>query len=460
MRVLRSRPFPGLIFFQLFSFQRFGFFYTMPAPRSLDYRTTAKIRARLLPFLFVLYVVAFLDRINIGFAALTMNKDLAISSQQFGLLVGIFFFGYFLFEIPSNLILHRVGARVWLARILISWGAVAMATGFVQSVSQLYSARFLLGLAEAGFFPGVVLYLTYWFPRREQARAIALFMAAQPITSILGAPVSGFILDHVHWLGLASWRWLLILEAAPAFLFGLLTYLYLPSRPAEASFLTAAEKDQLAAALESERFERDRHQPISLGHTFANKRVWMLAAIGFAHAIGIYTLNFWMPQEIKSLSDRYSNTFVGLLVAIPYLVALVGMLLVSRSSDRREERKYHAAIPLLVGAAGFLALTLFRSPFAVVFLFSLVAFGAYGFFGPFYSSPGEFLSGSSAAAGIALITSISNLGGFAGPYAVGLISRQTGNLAGGFGVAGVALLVSAGLFLFLPLGPRRAVASD
>ncbi len=425
---------------------------------SLDPRTTAKIRARLLPFLFILYAVCFLDRINIGFAAIAMNKDLAISNQQFGLLVGIFFFGYFLFEIPSNLMLHRVGARVWIARILISWGAVAMATGFVQSVTQLYVARFLLGLAEAGFFPGVVLYLTYWFPRREQARAIALFMAAQPITSILGAPVSGLILDHVHWLGLASWRWLLILEAAPAFLLGLLTYRYLPSRPAQARFLTSEEKKQLAAVLASEKAASESQHPNSLGHTFTNKRVWMLAAIGFAHAIGIYTLNFWMPQAMKSLSASYSNTVIGILVAIPYLAALVGMLIVSHRSDQRQERRYHAALPLLVGAFGFLALTFFRSPFAVVLLFSLVAFGTYGFFGPFYASPGEFLGGASAAAGIALITSISNLGGFAGPYAVGLLSRQTGDLYGGFGAAGIALLVSAALFLLLPLGSRLNAA--
>ncbi|MEO5754490.1 MAG: MFS transporter [Chthoniobacterales bacterium] len=425
---------------------------------SLEARTTAKIRTRLLPFLFVLYVVCFLDRINIGFAALTMNKDLAISSQQFGLLVGVFFFGYFLFEVPSNLILHRVGARVWIARILLSWGAVAMATGFVQSVPQLYGARFLLGLAEAGFFPGIVLYLTYWFPRREQASAIALFMAAQPITSILGAPVSGLILDHVHWFGLASWRWLLILEAAPALLLGLLTYRYLPSRPTEATFLSSAEKEQLAATLESEKADRETTHSASLGRTFTNPRVWMLAAIGFAHAIGVYTLNFWMPQEIKSLSAGYSNTSVGLLVAIPYLVALVGMVLVSRSSDQRQERRYHAAIPLLVGAAGFLALMIFRSPVAIILLFSLVGFGTYGFFAPFYASAGEFLSGASAAAGIAMITSISNLGGFAGPFAVGAISHQTGSLYGGFGVAGVALFVSAMLFLLLPLRERRAVA--
>lgn len=417
----------------------------------LDPRVTAKIRSRLLPFLFILYAVAFLDRINIGFAALTMNRDLAITSQQFGLLVGIFFFGYFLFEVPSNLILHRVGARVWIARILLSWGAVAMVTGFVQNVPQLYGARFLLGVAEAGFFPGIVLYLTYWFPRREQARAIALFMTAQPITSILGAPISGFVLDRVHWLGLASWRWLLILEAAPALILGVITYFCLPSRPAEATFLSSPEREQLVSTLEAEKATRENHQTLTLGQTFTHRRVWMLATIGFAQAIGVYTLNFWMPQEIKSLSASYSNTVVGLLVAIPYLVALAGMVLVSRSSDKWQERKYHAAIPLFIGAIGFMALMAFRSPVAVVVLFSLVGFGTYGFFAPFYASPSEFLGGASAAAGIALIASISNLGGFAGPYAVGLISRQTGNLYGGFGVAGGALLVSALLFLVLPL---------
>ncbi len=427
----------------------------LSAPSSLEAGTSAKIRARLLPFLFLLYVVAFLDRINIGFAALTMNKELAITSEQFGLLVGIFFIGYFLFEVPSNLMLHRVGARRWIARILLSWGAVALATGFVRNIPQLYGARFLLGLAEAGFFPGIVLYLTYWFPRREQAGAIALFMTAQPITSILGAPISGLILDHVHWFGLASWRWLLILEALPALLLGFMTYLCLPSGPAEARFLTLAEKEQLAHTLERERAERERHGQMSLGRTFTNRRVWMLAAIGFAHAIGIYTLNFWMPQEMKSLSTRYTNTHVGLLVAIPYAIALAGMIFVSHRSDRRQERKYHAAIPLLLGAAGFLGLALFHSPLAILLLFSLVAFGTYAFFGPFYASPSEFLGGASAAAGIALIASISNLGGFVGPYAVGLISRQTGRLSGGFGVAGIALLVSGLLFLFLPLKANR-----
>src|SRR5690349_3463742 len=215
-------------------------------------KTIQKMQLRVLPYIFLLYVISYLDRINIGFAALTMNKDLAITGRQFGLLVGVFFFGYFLFEIPSNLILHKVGARVWIARILITWGIVAMLTGFVHTVHQLYVVRFLLGLAEAGYFPGIVLYLTYWFRQREQAQAIALFLTGLPFTSILGAPVSGFILDKVHWLGVSSWRWLLVLEGIPAVAGGVLTYFLLPGRPAEAKFLTEDEKLWITEELDQE----------------------------------------------------------------------------------------------------------------------------------------------------------------------------------------------------------------
>src|SRR5260221_7982659 len=230
---------------------------------SIGTKATRKLRFRILPYLFLLYVISYLDRINIGFAALTMNKELAITSQQFGLLVGIFFFGYFLFEIPSNLMLHKIGARVWIARILISWGIVAMLTGLTRNVSQLYVARFMLGLAEAGYFPGIVLYLTYWFRQREQAQAIALFLTGLPITSIVGAPLSGLILDHAHWLGVSSWRWLLILEGLPAIVCGLVTLFVLPSRPADAKFLTPDEKEWLRTDLEREEKQRQATQPIS-----------------------------------------------------------------------------------------------------------------------------------------------------------------------------------------------------
>ena len=233
------------------------------APAAIEARTIHKLRMRIIPFVFVLYVIAFLDRINIGFAALTMNKELAIASQQFGFVSGIFFFGYFIFEIPSNLLLHKIGARTWIARIIISWGIVAILTGFVQTVFHLYVLRFLLGVAEAGYLPGILLYLTYWFRQRDLAHAFALFGAANPVTSILGAPLSGVILDHVHWFGISSWRWLLILEGIPAILGGVLTYFLLPGRPAEARFLTTEEKDWITAELVREEQQKLASSPIT-----------------------------------------------------------------------------------------------------------------------------------------------------------------------------------------------------
>jgi ACS family tartrate transporter-like MFS transporter len=251
-----------------------------------------KLRIRLLPFLFGRYVVAFIDRINLGFAALTMNRELAITSQQFGFAAEIFFWGYFLFEIPSNLILHKIGARVWIARILITWGGVATLTGFVQSANQLYVARFALGLAEAGYFPGIVLYLGYWFRQREKAQVIAVILMGIPLASVLGASISGFILDHVHWFGLSSWRWLLILEGLPAVMCVPLTYLLLPNRTAEARFGTGEEKARIADQLEREDRQKLRAQSMSVARTLVNPRVWHLACIGFSSCFGTYTFSF------------------------------------------------------------------------------------------------------------------------------------------------------------------------
>jgi ACS family tartrate transporter-like MFS transporter len=260
---------------------------------SIEIKTIRKLQVRLIPFLFVLYVIAFVDRINVGFAALTMNRELAITSQQFGFAAGVFFFGYFLFEVPSNLMLHKLGARVWIARILVTWGTIATLTGFVQTTHQLYLARFVLGLAEAGYFPGILLYLSYWFRQREKAQAIALFMTGIPVASILGAPISGIILDHVHWLGLSSWRWLLILEGFPAVTGSVIAYFLLPSRPSQAKFLNEEEKKWIAEELEREDRRKHRTQPISATQALINRRVWYLACIGFAHGFGTYTFSFW-----------------------------------------------------------------------------------------------------------------------------------------------------------------------
>ncbi len=421
---------------------------------SIGTKTIQKLRLRILPFVFLLFFVALLDRLNIGFAALTMNKELAISSQQFGLLFGTFFFGYFLFEIPSNLLLHKIGARVWIARILISWGIVAMLTGFVHTVHQLYIVRFLLGLAEAGYFPGMALYLTYWFPKREQARALALLIAAAPVTTILGAPVSGLILDHVHWLGVSSWRWLLVLEGMPAVVCGVLTYFLLPSRPQEAKFLTADETEWLRAELGREEQQKLEQRRYSALQALASGRVWHLAFAYFGLMIGNYVLQSWTPQLVKSLSSVYSNSMIGLLVMIPNLVGLGVMIVVSRSSDRKLERRYHVAIPAIVAAGALVLLGATRSPFYSVTLLSFLAAGVFSFFGPFWALPSEFLTGFSAAAGIALINSVGNLGGFAGPYMIGTIATRTGSLYLGLAIAGVPLFMSAMLVLLLPKKAR------
>ena len=415
---------------------------------SIEHKTIRKLQIRLIPYLFLLYVVAMIDRVNISFAQLTMNKDLGLNSQQYGIAAGIFFTGYFLFEVPSNLMLHKVGARMWIARILLSWGLVASLTGLVGSIHQLYAARVLLGFAEAGYYPGIVLYLTYWFRQREQARVLSLFLTGFAVNSILGAPVSGFILTHVHWLGLGSWRWLFILEGLPAIALGFLTYLVLPNRPSEAGFLTAEEKRWLQKELEREEEGKWGRRSAMAGMT--NLRVWHLAAIYFAMMIGSYTLSFYAPKLVASLSSEYSYSLVGYLVMIPYLAALVGMIFVGRSSDRRLERRYHAATSLLVGGIGFLSLTASRSPLVTMVLLSLLAIGYCSSLSPFWAMPSEFLSGFSAASGIAVINSVGNLGGFFGPSIVGFITERSGALYGGLAFAGGSMLVAATLVLLLP----------
>ncbi|HEV2193970.1 MAG TPA: MFS transporter [Candidatus Acidoferrum sp.] len=419
----------------------------------IESKTVRKLQFRLIPYLFLLYVVAMIDRVNIGFAGLTMNKDLGLTSQQFSIAAGIFFIGYFLFEVPSNLILHKVGARVWIARILLSWGFVASLTGLVQSVHQLYAARIVLGFAEAGYYPGIVLYLTYWFRQREQARVLSLFLTGFAVNSVLGSPASGFILQHVHWLGVASWRWLFLLEGLPAIALGFFTYLVLPNRPSEAKFLTQEEKDWVQAELQREESQKaqGRHSAIE---GIANLRVWHLALIYFTMMIGSYTLSFYAPKLVESLSSGYSYSLVGYLVMIPYLVALAGMILVGRSSDRRMERRYHAAACLLLGGMGFLSLSVVHSPFVSIVLLSLLAIGYCSSLGPFWAMPSEFLTGFSAASGIAVINSVGNLGGFAGPFIVGFIKDKTGTLYGGLAFAGVSLLVGASLVLLLPKNTR------
>ena len=423
-------------------------------PDTIAETTIRKVQSRIIPILMVLMVIALLDRMNIGFAALTMNSELGITSEEYGLLAGVFFIGYFIFEIPSNLLLHKIGARVWLARILITWGIVAMLTGLARTAGHVYVLRFLLGVAEAGYFPGIVLYLTYWIRQKQLAQMLALFITASPIANMLGGSISGMILDHVHWLGLSSWRWLLILEGAPAIVGGILTYFLLPARPADANFLTAREKDWIAEELAHEEREKTAPGRISTSQTLTNGRVWHLTIIYFMAMISWNGLSLWMPQMMKAISAQFSNTTVGLLVMIPFFSAVVVMIFVARSSDRTLERRYHVVVPLFFGG---IALTLLAARTAnsvpvIVVLWCVGAAGTCSIWGPFWALPNEFLTGYSAAAGIAMINSIGNLGGFFGSYTIGALSRRSGSYGSALAFLAASLFAGAILMVALPKG--------
>jgi D-galactonate transporter len=396
----------------------------------------AKARRRLIPFLFLLYIVAYLDRINVGFAALQMNQALGFSATVYGFGAGIFFLSYVLFEIPSNVILARVGARLWIARIMITWGLVSSAMMFVRSASGFYTLRFLLGLAEAGFFPGIIFYLTLWFPAEYRARIVGYFMAAIPLSTVIGAPISGVLLYLHGGLGLAGWQWLFIIEAVPAILLSGVVFFYLTDRPAEAAWLAPDERNWLARRLETERRHRESVHSYTVMQSMVNPRVIGLSLVYFGAVATNYGLSFFLPQIVKTFG---LNTFLTTLVsAAPYVVGVIGMVWWGRRSDRLVERRFHAAFPLFVAAAGIAASTALDDPTLKMLALCVAGFGIFACLPVFWTLPTAFLSGAAAAAGIAVINSIGNLAGFAGPFAMGWIKDTTGSYAGG-------LLLLAGL---------------
>jgi MFS transporter, ACS family, tartrate transporter len=413
----------------------------------------SKARRRLIPFLFVLYLVAYLDRINVGFASLQMNHELGLSESVFGLGAGLFFLGYSLFEVPSNLLLERVGARRWIARIMISWGVAAMAMTLVRGAASFFTVRFILGMAEAGFFPGVILYLTFWFPAREQARAVALFMTATALAGIIAGPVSGALLELHGFAGLSGWQWLFILEGLPAVILGVLVWRYLPDRPENAVWLEVDERDALSMRLEQERRLSTHIRQRSLGEAISNSKVWILSLIYFAIVFGLYGVTFWLPQIIQGFGHR-SDFEIGLLSAIPFVGAAVAMVFAGIASDRSGERRWHLAFCATVGAAGLMLASMTHAPLLSLGALSIAAAGISGTFGPFWAMQGEFFSGTAAAGAIALVNSIGNLGGFAGPFIVGMVKQRTHSFAGGMIVMAASMVAAGVIALTLPLPLR------
>ena len=405
--------------------------------------TYRKVTWRLLPLLFLCYVLAYLDRVNVGFAKLQMQQDLGLSDTVYGIGAGIFFIGYFLFEVPSNLVLERVGARIWIARIMILWGFLSAATMFVTGATMFYTLRFALGIAEAGFFPGIILYLTYWYTRTHRARMVAGFMTAITLSGVIGGPVSGFILKHLSGVsGLAGWQWLYLLEGLPSIVVGFLVLFLLDDGPAKAKWLTAEEREFLARRVQE---EEELKKAEGTGHhrfadAFRSGKLWLLAFIYFCVVMGLYGISFWLPSILSDTmtSDPWR---IGLLTAVPWAAAAVVMVLVGRDSDRTGERRWHTAVPALVAGAAFATSAIpgieALPSFAAL---SVATCGVMAAVSCFWSLPTAFLSGTAAAAGIAWINSLGNLAGYVSPFVVGSVRDRTGSMSS-------ALLVLAGSLL-------------
>jgi MFS transporter, ACS family, tartrate transporter len=412
---------------------------------------------RLLPFLCLCYMVNFLDRVNVGFAALAMNEDLGFSPSVYGLGAGIFFVGYILFEVPSNLALQRFGARIWIARIMISWGIVATAMALVHDEASFYVLRLLLGIAEAGFFPGIILYLTYWFPARERALVVSLFMAAVPLATVVGGPVSGALLElHGLW-GLAGWQWLFIIEGLPAVLLGVVVLFVLDDRPGEARWLSQEERQALAATLAAEAKATREVGYAGLGQALTRPRVLVLGLLFFCIVSGLYGIGFWMPQVIQTYGLEPLQ--IGFLTAIPYLAAAIFMVLWGARSDRTGERIWHIALPLLIGGAAF-AWSAFTGSLSLTMLaLTLATLGIYAAVGTFWSLPTAILTGTGAAVGLALVNSMGNVAGLVSPVLIGVIRQTTGSFTWALLYLAGAMLLGALIVLLVGQAQRaRAVA--
>ena len=431
---------------------------TQPEINPIAERCRARVIKRLMPFLFILYVIAYLDRVNVGFAALSMKGDLQFTDQIIGVGAGIFFIGYVTLEIPGTILVERWSARGWIARIMISWGILAMLTGFVQTKNQFYTIRFLLGAAEAGFFPGIIVYLSHWFRYQDRAKAVALLMTAVSVSNIIGSPLSGFLMK-LEWLGLAGWRWMFIIEGFPAVVFGIITIFYLTDRPHQAKWLPEDEKKWLIETLEHETKSKQAKHSLSILQAFKHREVLLLTLAYFFMVTAVYGLNFWIPSIVKSLSGL-PNLVVSFIAALPYCFGFVAILVMGWHSDKTKERRWHTALSMMAASLGLLMSVVFGNfaPLAIAML-CVTGAGNAGYLPGFWALPTSFLSGTTAAASIGLINSFGNLGGFAGPYVVGYLSTRTGSYYGGILYLSASALVAAFLILSLRATRKERIIS-
>ena len=417
-----------------------------PAKSAVETSTIRAISWRLIPFLILAYFLAYLDRVNLGFAAITMIPDLKFTPTVFAWGAGIFFIGYFIFEIPSNLALEKFGASRWIARIMVSWGILSALMAAVSGETSFFILRFLLGVAEAGFFPGIILYLTYWYPAEYRARFMAAFAVAVPLSTVIGAPISGMLLGLDCFMGLKGWQWLFILEGIPSIVLGLVTWFYLTDKPEKADWLSAEQKAWLKGRLDAENAAKEAVHRLSLGQALSSPKVIMLSLIYFGFVGALYGMQFWLPQIVKAFG--LTNVQTGFVTAIPYLFGTIAMILWARHSDATRERVAHVGGPLLLTAAALGICGYGSDPFITMVALTIAAIGIFCCFAVFWTLPTAWLSGTAAAAAIALINSIGNLAGFGGPYLIGWVKESTGSTETGLLVLALLPLI-AGLLVFL-----------
>ncbi|MGA1982234.1 MAG: MFS transporter [Acidobacteriaceae bacterium] len=412
-----------------------------------------KIAWRIMPIMLICYIVAYIDRVNVGFAKLQMLGDLKFSDSAYGLGAGVFFLGYFVFEVPSNLILHKVGARVWICRVLVTWGIISGCTALVRTPGEFYTMRLLLGIAESGFFPGMILYLTYWFPSHRRANMVAILLTGSAISGIVGGPVSGYILHYLAGiLGVAGWQWLFILEALPAVVLGIVVLFTFDDRVVNADWLSAEEKTVVVAEISEEASAKTHHTTLSV---FTSARVWLMGTIYFGIEMGSYAVGFWLPTMIRQTGVKDSFD-IGLRTVVPYSLALIAMILVGRHSDKTRERRWHVIGPSLVAAIGFALCTQGNgNPMLVAIGMNMAVVGVVTAVPLFWALPTSFLGGTAAAAGIALVNCTGNLGGFFSPMIIGSLKTHTGTLNSGLYLIAGCMLASS--ILIVALVPAKLV---